>query len=733
MSKLLNIFMLLLILALICPASLPVQASTGSDSTLLQYTSGGHVLGFSEGEFYVATGDHALKVEFVKGLAVQPVAESAGSGQNAAPLDKVTYNGIWKDIDIIYTSAVGGIAESTYYLNTPASVDGIRLRYNRPISLDGQGNLVISFENGNMVESAPVAWQETGGQRTGVQANYVIYDEHEIGFALAGCRPGVAVTIDPTLTWNTFLGSNQGDIGNAIAVDGVGNIYVTGTSDATWGNPLRAYSSRDDAFIARLNSRGVLQWNTFLGGDGNDLGNDIKLDGSGNICVAGTSDETWGSPARNYLGAYDAFAAKLNSNGVLLWNSFLGSSNWEFGQGIAADAAGNVYVTGYCFATWGSPVRAFSLGSPPDGFAAKLDGSGNLTWNTFLGGSGNESGNGVAIDASGIYIAGQGNATWGSPVRPFTADTDGFAAKLTNGGSLSWNTFLGGDGEDGGRGVALDAGANVYVAGFSDAAWGSPVRAFTYGMSSPPEPHPMADAFVAKILGNAPSITSFTPAFGDRGTVVIITGRNFLGATVVSFGGVPATNFNVDSNTRITATVGTNATGKVRVTTPAGTAVSASNFYFESEISTTPNGGSSMPGSTTSPSQSPVILPTVSVRSASLSATRVAPGATITVTADVVNTSTVNGTGSIKVYVNGGLENSQGVTVKSGSSTPVTFTVSRNEPGTYSVYVGGTQAGSFTVDQFADPNMILYISVALILIALAGGAVYIMRRRQPEH
>ena len=289
MSKLLNIFMLLLILALICPASLPVEASTGSDSTLLQYTGGGHVLGFSEGEFYVATGDHALKVEFVNGLAVQPVAESAGSGQNVAPLDKVTYQGIWKDIDIVYTCAANGIAESTYYLNTPASVDGIRLRYNRPVSLDGQGNLVISFENGNMVESAPVAWQETGGQRMGVQANYVIYDEHEIGFALAGCRPGVAVTIDPTLTWNTFLGGNQGDSGNAITVDASGNIYIAGSSNATWGNPVRAYSDRGDAFVARLNPSGALLWNTFLGGDERDNGSGIALDRSGNICVAGTS------------------------------------------------------------------------------------------------------------------------------------------------------------------------------------------------------------------------------------------------------------------------------------------------------------------------------------------------------------------------------------------------------------------------------------------------------------
>ena len=138
-----------------------------------------------------------------------------------------------------------------------------------------------------------------------------------------------------------------------------------------------------------------------------------------------------------------------------------------------------------------------------------------------------------------------------------------------------------------------------------------------------------------------------------------------------------------------------------------------------------------MPGLTAAPSQSPVILPTVSVKSASLSATKVAPGTAITVTADVVNTGAVNGSSSIKVYVNGELENSRGITVNSGSNTPVIFTVSRNEPGTYSVSVGGTQAGSFTVDQFADPNMILYISGALILFAFALGVMYVTSRRQP--
>jgi hypothetical protein len=133
--------------------------------------------------------------------------------------------------------------------------------------------------------------------------------------------------------------------------------------------------------------------------------------------------------------------------------------------------------------------------------------------------------------------------------------------------------------------------------------------------------------------------------------------------------------------------------------------------------------------STTITQQAPVALPAISVKSASLSATKVAPGTPVTITADVANTGTSNGTASIKVYVNGQEESSQGVTVTSGSNTPLTFTVSRNEPGTYSVYVGGTSAGSFTVDWFAD-STILIISGAAILFAFAIGAIFVTRRKQ---
>jgi len=127
--------------------------------------------------------------------------------------------------------------------------------------------------------------------------------------------------------------------------------------------------------------------------------------------------------------------------------------------------------------------------------------------------------------------------------------------------------------------------------------------------------------------------------------------------------------------------------------------------------------------------QAPVSLSNVTVKSASLSATKVTPGEKVTVSADVANTGTGNGTSVVKVYVNGSEASSQGVTVNSGGISTVSFTISRNEPGTYSVYVGGARAGSFTVDEFSAPNIILIVSSALIFFAMVIGVIYITRRR----
>ena len=169
------------------------------------------------------------------------------------------------------------------------------MRYNAPLALNKNGALRIAFETGDMTESAPIAWQDIDGKRTAVDVAFQVRGQ-EVGFALGAYNPRHALTIDPSVVWNTFLGGSGSDAGNAIAVDGSGNIYVAGNSTATWGSPVRAYTSNSDVFVAKLNaSTGGLTWNTFLGGSGADVGNAIAIDGSGNVVVTGSSAATWGS------------------------------------------------------------------------------------------------------------------------------------------------------------------------------------------------------------------------------------------------------------------------------------------------------------------------------------------------------------------------------------------------------------------------------------------------------
>ena len=151
-------------------------------------------------------------------------------------------------------------------------------------------------------------------------------------------------------------------------------------------------------------------------------------------------------------------------------------------------------------------------------------------------------------------------------------------------------------------------------------------------------------------------------------------------------------------------------------------------FGVETSFSLPAVAASSAPSSPSVPPP-PVSIPSVSVQSATLSTQRVTPGSPVTVTAIVTNKGTVNGTARITVYINGQEEASQGVAVSSGNSVPVTCTVSRNEPGSYTVYVGGVNAGSFVVDEFSDPGIILILSCALLFASFLLGLIYLWRKQ----
>ncbi len=536
----------------------PREIQSGSTDDLLQFTAGGHVLGFRKGEMFMASGDHALSVEFVNARRVSPEEKTAApnpdkSARAARPLGKIAYGDLWDGVTLVYENRGAGAIENSYRIegraftaevapraksealtrdaNTrlsaaeadpqtkpgaPAAVDRIRLRYNAPVKVDEAGSLIFSFKTGEMRASRPLAWQEIEGKRIPVEVQYRLNGEQEVGFKVRNYNSEYSLAIEVALSWNTFLGSSNDDSGSGIAVDTSGNVYVTGSSETTWGAPIRPHTGGSyyyearinwypDVFVAKLNSSGALQWNTFLGGSNYDSGGSLAVDMRGNVYVTGSSSATWGSPVRPRSGGElaDAFVAKLNNDGALQWNTFLGGSDADWAHDIAVDMSGNIYVTGDSSAPWGSPVRPFAdvyyyddyYGPTwrPDAFVAKLNNDGILQWNTFLGGTDTDYGYGIALDMSGnVYMTGLSfYQTWGSPVRPFTSGSyDVFVAKLNNDGALQWNTFLGGLEGDWAGDIAVDMSGNIYVTGDSSASWGSPAHPFVGG------------AFAAKLNNN---------------------------------------------------------------------------------------------------------------------------------------------------------------------------------------------------------------------------------------
>ena len=357
-----------------------------------------------------------------------------------------------------------------------------------------------------------------------------------LSIALVVTTPDVAnAATSSLLLRNTFLGGSADDLGNAIAVDASGNVYVAGSSTASWGAPVRPYSPTSSAFVAKLNAEGTLLWNTFLNRSTSSAVttvNEIAVDANGNVYVTGESNGTWGAPVRAITTGTqrDAFAAKLDPSGVLLWNTFLGGAGDDGGRGIGVDNTGHVYVAGTSPATWGSPVMRAHTASN-DAFLVRLAPNGSIVWNTFLGGTGVDTSMGMSVDNAGnAYVTGVTTANWGAPISAYTNLVDGFVVKVSSTGVLVWNTFVGGPlSRDMANGIATD-GTSVYVTGSSTDTWGNPLRLFTPRPAG--VPGSFADAFVAKLsvdgiaawntfLGGSADDTADSVSFDRSGNVYV--------------------------------------------------------------------------------------------------------------------------------------------------------------------------------------------------------------------
>jgi Beta-propeller repeat len=200
--------------------------------------------------------------------------------------------------------------------------------------------------------------------------------------------------------WTRLLGSSGNDWANGVALDDSGNIYITGFTGGNLGG--NANAGAIDVFLAKCDFSGAMQWIELLGSSGNDWANGIAVDGSGNIYITGYTDSNLDGNANG--GNYDTFLAKFDSTwGIKQWTRLLGSLESDIAYGVAVDGDGYVYITGYT----DSNLDGNGNAGGADAFMAKYDSSGVKQWTRLTGSLESDIAYGVAVDnSSNIYVAG---------------------------------------------------------------------------------------------------------------------------------------------------------------------------------------------------------------------------------------------------------------------------------------------------------------------------------------
>jgi CSLREA domain-containing protein len=446
---------------------------------------------------------------------------------NVSNYSRVRYAEVYRGVDLEYYGNQRQL-EYDFRVEPGASPDAVRLAFRGAKTLrvdDESGDLLIETGGGELRQHRPVVYQEVEGKRIELAGSYVLRARREVGFEVADYDKSLPLVIDPVLSYSTFLGGTSGENSQNIAVDSFGNAYVTGFTDSTnfpVQNPFQAASGgSSDAFVSKLNATGTaLIYSTYLGGSDVDETLGIAVDATGNAYLMGDTSSTDFPVQGAFQAAFgggltDAFVAKLSPTGsALVYSTYLGGSGAEFGSGVALDAAGNAYVTGETDSTnfpVQNPFQPASGGSS-DAFVTKLNAAGSaLTYSTYLGGTGTDSGNDIAVDAAGnAYVTGvtfSTNFPLQAAFQPaFGGGTnDAFVTKINAAGSaLTYSTYLGGSDRDFGEGIALDAAGNAYVVGSTEAT-----------------NFPVQNPFQAANAGGAGSSDAFVSKFNAAGSGLV--------------------------------------------------------------------------------------------------------------------------------------------------------------------------------------------------------------------
>lgn len=424
----------------------------------------------------------------------------------------VLYKNLYPGIDLKWYSDKGHL-KYDFMLAPGSDVRLIQLRWQGATSLKitEKGQLCIGTPQGEMLEEAPIAWQDGKLLQASWQLNGDI-----VGFSIQGIDSKKSCVIDPLVRlWATYYGGSGFDWVGTAYTDHVGNVFACGGSTSPNVNTIATSGAFQttfgggtiygDSYLVKFNASGQRQWGTYFGGTGDDFANCCAVDVNGDIYISGGTSSTNtavmttpGCQQPNYTGgalnAQDAFLAKFNSQGQRLWSTYYGEVGYELTYAIAIDYQNDVYIVGMTGSTSNTYVASAGAhqttnGGSYDGFLAKYNAAGTRLWSTFYGGSGDEYAIGCITDPSGnVYIGGISSSTnniatagahqsvygGGNSINMYGMG-DAFLVKFNPAGVRQWGTYYGGTGDEYIYYLAADQFSNVYFSGNTSSATSSAI------------------------------------------------------------------------------------------------------------------------------------------------------------------------------------------------------------------------------------------------------------------
>jgi hypothetical protein len=493
----------------------------------------------------------------------------------------VRVNEVYPGIDLLYYGTDQRRLEYDFVLKPGAEPKTIRLSFAgaESIRVDDDGTLRLATKEGEVVQPAPVIYQERNGERITIEGRYLL-SQTEVSFEIEDYDRGQTLIIDPRIVYASFHGGSGDDFGNDITVDSKGNAYIAGTttsSDLNLRNSFQGSLKGDrDIFIAKINSSGTeLVYSTYLGGSKNDSGDAIAVLSDGKAVVGGSSDNT------NNDGDYPVTESAYQDNGFGLGDGgadavltvltptgndvtystyFRGRNNGDVVQDLAIDGTNKIYALGMTLSGNTPTKNAFASSIyAPSGFVAKFDptkkGNDSLIYASRFGArDGRVDTEGIAVTSAGVaFLTGSTSTphfdtTSNSSLPPFQTslrgERDAFLMKVSPSGSLIYSTYFGGDGEDEALAIAVDSNERAYVTGFTTSSAGTFPLKNAFDTSRAGE----EDAFVAKF--NADGTALFYSSFisgGDfitkgKGIDVDSLGNAYVASGVAPVAAVPEVN-----------------------------------------------------------------------------------------------------------------------------------------------------------------------------------------------